>query len=399
MNPNRIAVKLSTVGERNVKQAHPWIFSESIVKVNKEGNSGDIAIIFSYKKNTVLGLGLYDPDSPIRIKMLHHGGGVAIDNDFFSEKIRKAYALRVPLLESNTNSYRLLFGENDGFPGFIADVYDKVMVVKLYSAIWFPYLKTILTLLIEVSSCECIVLRLSRALQQKKETHGFHEGQVIYGNLDNEVVPFVEHGVRFSANVIKGHKTGYFLDHRHNRKRVGEFAKGKTVLDIFSYAGGFSVHALANGAKKVTSVDISKQALELALENAKLNSFSGEHNTLAGDAFEIMQQLILTNKQFDLVVIDPPSFAKSKTEIEIAKKKYRDLAQLGAKLTASGGLLVLASCSSRVLASEFFSINELVLDKQSRLYKVLDTSQHDIDHPIAFKEGAYLKTGYYRFIN
>ena len=399
MNPSRLAVKLSAVGERNVKQGHPWIFSESIVKINKEGISGDIAIIFSHKKNKVLGLGLYDSDSPIRIKMLHNGGGAAIDSDFFSEKINKAYALRIPLLETNTNSYRLIFGENDGFPGFIADVYNKVMVVKLYSAIWFPYLETVLTLLAELISCECIVLRLSRGLQQKKETHGFSEGQIIYGVLDNEVVPFVEHGVHFSANVIKGHKTGYFLDHRHNRKRVGEFAKGKTVLDIFSYAGGFSVHALANGARKVTSVDISKQALELAIENAKLNPFSGEHNTIAGDAFEIMQRLISKGKRFDLVVIDPPSFAKSKMEIEKAKKKYRELAQLGVKLTAKGGLLVLASCSSRVLASEFFSINEQVLNELSRQFEVLETTQHDVDHPVTFKEGAYLKTGYYRFIN
>ena len=399
MNPSRLAVKLSAVGERNVKQAHPWIFSDSIIKVNKEGNSGDIAIIFSHKKNTVLGIGLYDPDSPIRIKMLHSGGGATIDREFFSEKINKAYTLRIPLLETNTNSYRLLFGENDGFPGFIADVYNKVMVVKLYSAIWFPYLETILTVLTEVISCECIVLRLSRGLQLKEKSHGFTEGQLIYGTLENEVVPFIEHGVHFSANVIKGHKTGYFLDHRHNRKRVGDFAKGKTVLDIFSYAGGFSVHALANGARAVTSVDISKQALELALENGKLNSYSGEHHTIAGDAFEIMRQLISKGKRFDLVVIDPPSFAKSKAEIEKAKKKYRELAQLGTKLTAKGGILLLASCSSRVMASEFFDINEQALNEQSRMFEILETTQHDIDHPITFKEGAYLKTGYYHFIN
>ena len=175
-NPNRIAVKLSAVGERNLKQAHPWIFSDSILKVNKEGCSGDIAIIISHKKNTVLGIGLYDPDSPIRIKMLHNGGGATINKDFFLEKITKAYALRIPLLETNTNSYRLIFGENDGFPGFIADVYSKVMVVKLYSAIWFPYLETIITMLREVSSCNCIVLRLSRAFHQKSETHCFKEG-------------------------------------------------------------------------------------------------------------------------------------------------------------------------------------------------------------------------------
>ncbi len=390
-------MKLSSVGERSVKQGHPWLFSESIVKQNKEGKSGDIAIIFSYKKNKVLGLGLYDPDSPIRIKMLHNEGSISIDNDFFAKKIDQAYALRVPLLETDTNSFRLLFGDNDGFPGFIADVYDKVLVVKLYSSIWFPYLELILRQLIKVSSCSIVVMRLSRALQQQKETYGFSDGQVVYGTLKNEVIPFVEHGVHFSANVIKGHKTGYFLDHRYNRKRVGELAKGKQVLDVFSYAGGFSVHALANGAKVVTSVDISKQALTLAIENGKLNSFSGEHYTIEGDAFEIMKGLIAEGKKYELVIIDPPSFAKSKKEIEKAIKKYKELALLGSMITLNGGVLVLASCSSRVIANDFFSINEAVLKGQSRAFTILEMTEHDIDHPITFKEGAYLKTGYYHF--
>ena len=385
------------IGERNVRSGHPWLFSESIIKINKEGSSGDIAIIFSHTKNRAIGVGLYDPDSPIRIKMIHNGGGAKIDADFFSEKINRAYAIRIPLLETNTNSYRLLFGENDGFPGFIADVYHKVLVVKLYSAIWFPYLEMILKSLIDISSCETAVLRLSRSLQNKEKSFGLSEGQVLFGALDNEVIPFVEHGVHFSANVIKGHKTGYFLDHRHNRKRVGELSKGKTVLDVFSYAGGFSVHALANGAKEVTSVDISKQALALAVENGKLNDYEGKHHTIAGDAFEVMHQMISKGKRFDVVVIDPPSFAKSKKEIEIAKKKYKQLAQIGARLTAKGGMLVLASCSSRVSAEEFFSINKNVLNEQSRSYTLQQTTQHDIDHPITFKEGAYLKTGYYLF--
>lgn len=392
-----MAVKLTTVGERSVRSGHPWIFTDSIEKINKEGSSGDIAIIFSHSKNKAIGVGLYDPDSPIRIKMLHHDGGVKLDTDFFSNKIKKAFAIRVPLLVTNTNSYRLIFGENDSFPGLIADVYNEALVVKLYSAIWFPYLEIILKQLIEVSQVKTVVLRLSRSLQQMKNTFGLSEGQVIYGSLINEVIPFVEHGVNFSANVIKGHKTGYFLDHRDNRKRVGELSKNKTVLDVFSYAGGFSVHALANQAKEVTSVDISKQALALAIENGKLNSFSGSHKTLAGDAFEILRKLITEKKTFDVVVIDPPSFAKSKSEIDIAKKKYRQLAELGVQLTSKEGMLVLASCSSRIVADSFFQINKEVLDHQSRFYKLESKTQHDVDHPISFKEGAYLKTGYYRF--
>jgi 23S rRNA (cytosine1962-C5)-methyltransferase len=392
-----LAVKLTTVGERSVRSGHPWIFTDSIEKINKEGSSGDIAIIFSHSKNKAIGVGLYDPDSPIRIKMLHHDGGAKLDTDFFLNKINKAFAIRVPLLATNTNSYRLIFGENDSFPGLIADVYNKVLVVKLYSAIWFPYLEIILKQLIEVSQVKTVVLRLSRSLQQMNNTYGLSEGQVIFGTLTNEVIPFVEHGVNFSANVIKGHKTGYFLDHRDNRKRVGALSKNKTVLDVFSYAGGFSVHALVNQAKEVTSVDISKQALALAIENGKLNSFRGAHKTLAGDAFEILRKLITEKKTFDVVVIDPPSFAKSKSEIDIAKKKYRQLAELGVQLTSKGGVLVLASCSSRIVADSFFQINKEVLDHQSRSYILQNKTQHDVDHPISFKEGAYLKTGYYHF--
>lgn len=394
--PKTLAIKLSVVGERSVRSGHPWIFSDSIEKISKEGVAGDIAVIFSHTKNKVIGVGLYDPDSPIKIKMVHFGGGAKLDHDFFAEQIGRAYALRLELLETNTNSYRLLFGENDGFPGFIADVYAKVLVVKLYSEIWFPFLEIILNELIAISGCETVIMRLSRKLQ--KEDAAFKDGEVIYGTLENEVVQFVEHGVNFSANVIKGHKTGYFLDHRANRKQVGELSKGKTVLDVFSYAGGFSVHALAKGAREVTSLDISKQALEAAQENAQLNPHTGEHKVIVGDAFEEMKRLIASQQRYDVVVIDPPSFAKSKKEISVARKKYQQLAQLGEKLTKKGGMLVLASCSSRILAQEFYKINEEVLKGQERVFKNHLKTRHDVDHPITFPEGAYLKSAYYQFM-
>ncbi len=391
-----LAVKLTTKGERSVRNGHPWIFSDSVEKINKEGKAGDIAIIFSHSKNKAIGVGLYDPDSPIIIKMVHHGGSAKLDTTFFEGKIQRAFALRTDLLESNTNSYRLLFGENDGFPGFIADVYTNVLVVKLYSAIWLPFLETILKILIQTSNAETVVLRLSRTLQQKSN-FPLSEGSVIYGKLKDETILFKEHGVNFSANVIKGHKTGYFLDHRYNRRRVGRLSNQKTVLDVFSYAGGFSVHALANNAKEVTSLDISEQALELAMANGKLNMYNGTHLTIAGDAFEVMQQLIDDRKQYDVVVIDPPSFAKRQKEIAVAKKKYRQLAELGIQLTAKKGLLVLASCSSRISEDEFFQINMETLQQQPRPFAVLLKTGHDVDHPVTFPEGAYLKCGYYNF--
>ena len=393
-----LAVKLNAKGEQFVVKGHPWVFSNSIVKINDDPQTGDLAIIFSKNKNKVVGLGLFDADSPIRIKIIHNAETkVEINATFFHQKIEVAFEKRSELLQSNTNSYRLLFGENDGFPGLIADVYDSVLVVKLYSEIWLPYLEFILESLLQISSAKTIVMRLSRNLQNSK-SHILTDGEVIYGTLDNEVVEFIEHNVKFTANVIKGHKTGYFLDHRDNRRRVGELSKGKTVLDVFSYAGGFSVHALANKATEVTSLDISKQALDLARANGKLNAYSGMHKTISGDAFKEMKDLIKKEKRFDVVVIDPPSFAKQQSDIDLAKKKYGQLAELGAQLTAKNGLLVLASCSSRVLAQAFFDLNVQALNSQTRLYDTLLKTKHDSDHPISFPEGAYLKCGYYRFL-
>ncbi len=397
--PKRLAVKLSAKGEQFVVKGHPWVFSNNIVKINETAKSGDLAIIFSKNKNRVIGLGLYDAHSPIRIKMLHSGiDKVEINATFFIKNIKKAYAKRNSLLKTNTNSYRLLFGENDGFPGLIADVYDTVLVVKLYADIWLPYLESIITGLQQTSKCKTIVVRLSRNLQQLK-SHTLVDGDVLYGTLTNPVVGFVEHGVRFSAHVIKGHKTGYFLDHRANRKQVGLWSKHKTVLDVFSYAGGFSVHALHNGAKEVTSLDISKQALDIAIANGKLNAYSGTHKTIVGDAFEALKALIENKVTYDVVVIDPPSFAKQASEIELAKKKYAQLAALGIQLTAKKGLLVLASCSSRILADDFFAINSKVLNAQNRAHTIALKTLHDTDHPVTFPEGAYLKCGYYRFVN
>ncbi|WP_353777658.1 class I SAM-dependent methyltransferase [Winogradskyella sp. 3972H.M.0a.05] len=394
--PKRLALKLSNSGEKHVLSGHPWLFSDRIEKINKEGNPGDIAIVFSKKTNQVIGVGLFDPSSPIRVKLLHHQSGTAIDSNFFKEKIEAAYAKRLPLLETKTNSYRLIYGEGDGFPGLIADVYDSVLVIKLYSEIWLPYFETIASLLIDTSQCETAVLRFSRNILNSKQV-SVEDGTVIYGALKDDVVLFEEHGIAFSANVIKGHKTGYFLDHRENRRRVGLLSKDRTVLDVFSYAGGFSVHALANGATEVTSLDISAQALEVAKSNAKLNTHSGIHKTIVGDAFQALNNLIKKRKTFDVVVIDPPSFAKQQSEVALAKKKYAQLAELGAKLVAKNGTLVLASCSSRVTARSFFDINLQTLRKQGRPFEVLDTTYHDIDHPVTFQEGAYLKCGYYQF--
>ena len=395
--PARLAIRLKPAAERMVRKQHPWVFEASITKQNKEGKAGDLAIVFDQKKNKFLALGLYDPSSPIRIKLLQFHQSATIDENWFQQKIQQAYDIRLPLLATDTNSYRLLYGENDGLPGLVADVYAKVVVVKLYSLVWLPYLSIILPIIIQTTGCTTLVLRLSRNTQRETTLlQGLHDGQVLYGELEDPVVIFREHGVRFSANVIEGHKTGYFLDHRHNRKRVGELAKGKSVLDVFSYAGGFSVHALCGGAREVYSLDISKQALDTARYNATLNIEQPAMHTIAKDAFVAMEELLKDGKRFDLVVVDPPSFAKKASEVAGALKSYRRLAKLAIPLVNKGGLLVMASCSSRVSADDFFATVEEALQESLRRFRETERSFHDIDHPIAIPEGAYLKCIYHQ---
>lgn len=390
----RLAVKLRPAAEKMVKQGHPWVFSDSIRKVSPEGEAGDLAILFDQRTDQVFAIGLYDPHSPIRVKIIHQGGPLQIGPDFFKDKLSAAFAHRAPLLETGTNAYRLLFGENDGFPGLIADIYDRTGVMKIYSAAWFPYLELLAAQIIEVTGIKGVVLRLSRKLEERETA--FQEGEILAGKPDLPEVVFNEYGVLFRADVLLGHKTGFFLDHRANRRKIGQYSAGKSVLDVFSYAGGFSVHALAGGAEVVTSIDVSRQALELAKENAGMNPHTGRHRTIAGDAFELLRKMIGEGKKYDVVVIDPPSFAKRKKEVPTALKKYAELAELGARLTRRGGLLMLASCSSRVGEADFLKAHQEAFRRLDILLRQEAITRHDIDHPVRFPEGAYLKSVYYR---
>lgn len=394
------ATNLSKKGEKAIRSGHPWIFESAVTKLSEDAKNGDRAIIFDSKKNKFMGLGLVDLTSPIRIKVLFSGKKANFNQEWIQEKMILAFEKRQELLEGKTDSFRLIYGENDQFPGLIVDCYGSVVVMKLYSPIWMPYMNQLVESIqyiftIKASTLQAIVLRLSRNMAQFTKSYSeFTDGSIIAGELPDETIVFEEYGVKFSANVIHGHKTGYFLDHRDNRRQVGAYAKNKKVLDVFSYAGGFSVHALVGQAKSVTSVDISKQALDLAKENAALNGNFKQYKTLAGDAFAIMKDLSSKGEKYDLIVVDPPSFAKSAAEISGAIHSYKRLARLTVPLAAKNAILVMASCSSRVDSDTFFDIIETEIRHSRRSYRIIKKTFHDIDHPITFPEGAYLKTIY-----
>lgn len=389
-----IAVKLKSAGERAVRNGHPWIFNESIVKQSKDGVTGDLAVIFDQKKNKFLAVGLYDAESPIRIKVLSNEKGLTIDHAWVFHQIEKAFWMRKDHLNDTLDSCRLVFGENDGLPGLIIDKYADKAVVKLYSGIWIGFIDAIVDAVVRMIRPDGIFLRLSRNVE--KDFPDLTNGTVLHGDDPSPIVQFQEYGVKFEAHLIDGHKTGFFLDHRHNRYALQKMSSGKSVLDVFSYAGGFSVHALVGGASRVVSVDISKQALSLARHNAIINHVEGNHETIAGDAFSILNRMISKGEKFDRVVIDPPSFAKKASEHDKALLAYDKLALLGSQLLNTDGVLILASCSSRVSSDEFFTLMQNSVAKGNPKLSLYQKTFHDFDHPITFPEGSYLKCGYWK---
>lgn len=392
----RIALRLSTPGERALKQGHPWVFDQSITEQSREGNPGDLAVIFDDKRR-FLAVGLYDPTSTIRVRILQKGKPATIDANWFEEKIKTAAAIRKPLSKQDTNGYRLIHGENDGLPGLVIDRYADTLVLKLYTPAWVSHLKDIVSALEKTQTFSHLILRLNRSLNKQTEhLHGLKDGMTLTLQTPEGLILFKENGITFECDPINGQKTGFFLDQRENRERVRTLSKGKSVLNVFSYTGGFSLYAADGGAVEVVSVDFSTPATQATLRNIQYNQHrenirKTKFETLDQDAFEALAQMKSQNRQFDVVILDPPMFAQNQSQIETALHAYRRLTHLGLGVLKRGGILVQASCSSRVSADDFFNAIHQAAQEAGRPLKEIERTSHAIDHPITYKEGAYLK--------
>ena len=399
--PATIAIKLNKAGERAVKQGHPWIFEQSIEK-RPEYNAlaGSLCVLFDQRTNKPFAFGLWDPEEIIRIKIIFKGGRLQLNTDFWKSKLKDAHSKRENLINKGVTGYRGIHGENDGFPGLVLDVYAQTGVLKIYSEIWKPYVEVLMEEIRKQFDLETIVIRFSRKITQNN-SFSYQEGDVIGEPMTTEKVAFEEYGVQFYAYTLSGHKTGFFLDQRPNRLWVQQHARGKKVLDVFSYVGGFGIHALKGNAHSLTSIDISSHAMEVATENLALNQMDDSRWTpLVADAFATLNDLIQQHKQFDIVIIDPPSFAKQASEVPNALKQYERLARLGKELVAQNGTLILGSCSSRISLEDFEKVHQNANITKPNGWKHLHTTLHDEDHPVTFPEGNYLKTIFYsRFGN
>jgi len=395
ISENCISIILTQKALKAVKKSHPWVYAEGIEKQNKSGDSGDLAILYDSKRKFVA-IGLYDPESPIRIRILHRGRPTTIDKEWLTSRIEEIFSIRNDLINSEkTTGYRLISGENDNLPGLVLDRYADVLTLKLDTSAWLPHLKLITDIISGLTSAKSIVLRYSRTLESSKHLNGLKDGDTIYGKPVNDLVIFKENGILFEADPVNGQKTGFFLDQRNNRAEVEKLSEGRDVLNVFSYTGGFSLYAGRGDAKSVTSLDLSKPALDAAERNFKLNSdIKSPHHIICGDAFEEMKKLVSAGKKYGVVIVDPPSFARKQSDVEGAMKAYERLIKLALKLIRRNGILVAASCSSRVSADSFFEMINETVSNQNRKIREIKRTRHAKDHPIGFPEGSYLKCLY-----
>jgi 23S rRNA (cytosine1962-C5)-methyltransferase len=399
-----IKIQVSKTLQAKIQKGHPWVFDYQILgQTPEEGRPGDLGIIYT-SKNKFLAIGFYDPFSDIRLRILQWGTPLNIDAGFFKDRLQTAVALRRPLEKKGTSGYRVINGENDGFPGMVLDRYEDTAVLKLYTAAWVPYLDEFLGALADTLPVKRCVLRLSRNCRSTvEEISSFKEGQVLFGPALDFDVCFRENGLFFEVDVLAGQKTGFFLDQRENRQRIRSLAKDKSVLNVFSYTGGFSVYAFAGKCKSVWEIDSSLSALKTSRENFELNfpgteSKEKDFQQIEGDAFNALRQLRDRKNSFDIVILDPPAFAVKKKQKPKALATYRRLAESGARLTRPGGLLFSASCSRQISAEEFFFEVTSGIRSAGKNYQEINRTGHAMDHPVSFKGAEYLKGIYLKIL-
>ncbi len=395
-----VKIYLNKGKEQSLKRFHPWVFSGAINRIDGNPAEGDVVEVYS-KSGEFLGCGHYQIGS-ITVRILSFDE-CEINQDFWYNRLMAAYKARESLgltTSSNTNCYRLVHGEGDFLPGLIIDIYNKTAVLQAHSAGMFLAKREIADALQKVygSALEAIYDK-SQATAPFKAGLDLKDGYIwgganaaqMVGANGAEVV--IENSNKFYVNWIEGQKTGFFLDQRDNRELVGKYAKGKSVLNLFCYTGGFSIYALNAGAKSVDSVDSSKKAMELVDQNVVLNGFNPQqqHHSYCEDAIEFMRNA--PANKYDLIVVDPPAFAKHRGALDNALRAYKRLNALAIEKVKAGGLVFCYSCSQVVDKQAFALAIFSAAAQTGRKVRILHRLTQPADHPVSIyhPEGEYLK--------
>lgn len=388
-------IRLNRGREKSLQRMHPWVFASAIQKTDLDSAAGIASgstVDLLSSDGEFLARAAWSPRSQIRARVWTFADEPA-DAEFFRTRIRAAIQRRSAHgALDHSNACRLIHAESDGLPGLIVDRYGEHLVIQSLTAGAEYWKQTFADLLLEETGLKNIY---ERSDADVRELEGLAPSVgVLRGLSPEDSIEVNEHGIRFLVDVQHGHKTGFYLDQRVNRRRMGEMSAGRDVLNCFCYTGGFSLYALANDARSVTSVDSSADALALLEKNMQLNQFSADrHISLEGDVFQMLRKFRDANRSFDLIVLDPPKFAPTAAHAEKASRAYKDINLLAFKLLRPGGLLFTFSCSGGIDAALFQKIVASAALDAGVQAQVIEHLSQGSDHPVSlhFPEGAYLK--------
>ena len=387
------AVILKSGREKSLQRRHPWVFSGAIASVDGDAGAGETVEVRA-ADGTPLALGAYSPHSQIAVRIWTFDPTEVVSPPFFRARLVRAFNSRHEVFSKHfvSNAYRLVNAESDGLPGLVVDRYGEYLVCQFLSVGAEYWRREIVTLLTDLLPYAGIYERSDVDVREKE---GLPPATgVLAGSPLPDLVEIDEYGCRFAADVRGGHKTGFYLDQRDNRALIAEYAEGREVLNGFAYTGAFGVWALRGGAVKVTNVESSAAALELARRNVELNGLDASKvENEAGDVFHVLRQYRDARRQFDLIILDPPKFAESRSQIEKASRGYKDINLLAFKLLRPGGVLFTFSCSGLITPDLFQKIVAGAALDAGRDAQIIRRMTQAPDHPVAlnFPEGEYLK--------
>lgn len=373
--------------EKRILHGEPWIFANEVAKIDGSGKQGDICCVCALDGRFVA-LGYINHLSKIIVRVLSYKEE-PIDEEFFARRIKAANDYRVAL--GYSSAYRVVFGESDLLPALIVDKYGDYLSCQFLSLGMEKRKDLIVKILVDLFNPKGIYERSDVPVRKKE---GLEEKVgLLYGEVPDEV-EIEENGLKMLVDIKGGQKTGYFLDQKENRAELGRYVKGKRVLDCFCNVGGFSLCAAKYGAKSVVAADISKAALDTVEKNAELNGFSSIISTRCADVFELLREYRKTVEEFDVIVLDPPAFTKSKDTVKDGLRGYKDINVQALKLLKPGGILVTNSCSQHISVNAFLDMLKESAYQSGVTAKLVTLREQGRDHAsiVGFEESLYLKT-------
>jgi len=392
-------VRLKKGKEKAVRQLHPWIFSGAVEQIKGKPQNGEIVEVKDHS-GAFLARGFFNDQSRVAVRLLEWNEDVMIDESWWRMRVRRAVSARKDLLASaETNTCRLIFSEADFLPGLIVDRYADYLSVQILTSGIEKVKDIIVSELVSL-------LKVKGVFDRSDASARAHDGMeasfgILYGEQPPEFVEVVENGLKYHINIAEGQKSGFFCDQRENRRIVAGYTQDKKVLDCFSYSGGFTLNALKSGASEVVSVDSSALAIETLKQNIELNGFgTKKHVAVQSDVNKYLRILKEEQQKFDVIVLDPPKYAPSRSSLDKASRAYKDLNRMAMGLLNSGGLLATFSCSGAVDISHFKQILAwAALDAGREIQYIYQFCQPE-DHPVrsSFPEGEYLKGLFCRIV-